>query len=125
MVSRRRLLLASLFAGLSAFLPRGAVARPRAERLLAVFGRRDSAREVGVRVVASLPAGTGRAALARELAHRHPALPAALDAGDDAEVARLLRETIADDLHHGRVRVVDGWVLARTEAELCALACLS
>jgi hypothetical protein len=39
--------------------------------------------------------------------------------------ARLLRQGIYDDFRRADTVVVDGWILARTEARLCALIALS
>jgi hypothetical protein len=122
MISRRRLLLSSVLAGFAALLPRSVSARPAAERLLTVFAHRESARRIGTAVLATLPAGTGERALTKELVRREPRLRTALAGGDDAEIADALRRAIAVDFEEGRLHTVDGWVLSRTEAELCALA---
>ncbi len=42
-----------------------------------------------------------------------------------ADRGRRIRERIAADFAAGRVVILDGWVLAATEARLCALSALS
>ena len=42
-----------------------------------------------------------------------------------AELRDLVGAATAEDLERGEVAVVDGWVLARTEAEILALAALA
>lgn len=52
------------------------------------------------------------------------ALTRAVGVENEANPFRVLQDRIHDDLDRGEVVVVDGWVLARTEARLCALAAL-
>lgn len=124
MFSRRRVLWSTVLGGLGAANVSGAAARPMTERLLAVFTHRASARRLGAKVLPTLN-GPSEAALVDALISRQPGLVAALEGGDDAAVARLLREAVAADFRHERTHVAGGWVLSRTEAELCALACVS
>jgi hypothetical protein len=70
-------------------------------RLAASIGRRH-------RVIDPAAAARGRA-LVRRLA-----------AGGSERAAHALRRTIADDLARLDVTVVDGWVMARAEADFCA-----
>ena len=67
-------------------------------------------------------------ALVRSLGARYRELtPAEHDAGALRLTARLfgarrpVADLVRDDFAHGRTVVVDGWILARTEARQCAL----
>lgn len=46
---------------------------------------------------------------------------ALLRAGSPRDPLSAVRRRVAEDFNRGRVIVVDGWVLARTEARLCGL----
>lgn len=52
-------------------------------------------------------------------------LLALLDGLDGSVVRSRLAELRAEDFAAGRVEVIDGWVLARTEAEACAVVFLA
>jgi hypothetical protein len=124
-LSRRRFargMMTALIGGLAIALPGLARVAPGPD-LGALVGRRESAERVGRRYLAMLPAGTGRSQLlkaspaldrASRTAHRKPEV-----------AARLLRQGIDDDFRRADTVVVDGWVLARTEARLCAIIALS
>ena len=45
-------------------------------------------------------------------------------AAGDRRRRRIVERRVADDFEAGRVVVVDGWVLSRTEAALCAAVAL-
>lgn len=124
MFSRRRVLLSTVLGGVGVATVGAAAARPVTERLLAVFAHRASARRLGAKVLPTL-GGPSEATLVDALISRQPGLAAALERGDDAAVARSLRAAVAADFRHVRTHVADGWVLSRTEAELCALAGVS
>jgi len=82
-----------------------------------------SAERIGRRYLAMLPADTDRL----RLLTMSPALDRALQAiRHEPEVAvRLLRQGIEDDFRHADTVIVDGWVLAATEARLCAVIALA
>jgi hypothetical protein len=124
MFSRRRVLWSAVLGGVGVATVGAAAARPVTERLLAVFAHPASARRLGAKVLPTL-GGPSEAALVDALISRQPGLAAALEQGDDAAVARSLREAVAADFRHVRTHVAGGWVLSRTEAELCALAGVS
>jgi hypothetical protein len=89
----------------------------------ALIQRRASAERIGRRYLATLPADTDRSRLrmmSRTLDH-------ALQIGqhDPARAARLLRQGIDEDFRRADTVVVDGWVLAVTEARFCAVIALS
>lgn len=113
-IDRRGLLAAVAAAAAAALLP-----KPAAAALQATLARRIArvgaeASEVGARYLRAEPTEADLAALEARLAERlHAArggLPMRL-----AEAARA-------DFRRGDVVLVDGWVLSRTEARVCAVA---
>ncbi len=116
--SGRRAVVGGLGAGLSLGFASAAEAggdRERRRALSGLFTALPSARAIGAAYLRSCADdGLDAATLAAEL---------------PAEVTMtVLRETVAarvrDDFANARVVNVDGWLLARTEARLCALAYL-
>jgi hypothetical protein len=109
MTMTRRHLLAGI--ALLALLPHQAVAAAvdETEALLALLPDREAAARLGKSWIDE----------------EHPQAAAVLDSlrqrlgGRDAEK---LREAIAEDFRSGAVVKVEGWQIARTQAELCALA---
>jgi hypothetical protein len=89
----------------------------------AVLRRRAGAERIGRRYLATLPAGTDKA----RLFAMSPALDRASCAlRHEPEVAaELLRRGINEDFRHANTVIVDGWVLAATEARLCAAVALA
>lgn len=124
-LSRRRFardMFAALIGSLAIALP----ALPRttlAADLAALVGRRESAERIGRRYLATLSADIGRL----HLLGASPMLRRVVRATrrEPQAAARLLRQGIDDDFRRADTVVVDGWVLARTEARLCALIALS
>jgi hypothetical protein len=114
--SRRCLVLTFIcgIAALSCALPApGARAEAPLELLFADPG---AARRLGRRVLQATPAcRTAAAGLARELATAGGSVGSLR-----AELARRVRS----DFAHDRVMLVDGWVLARSEALACAALAL-
>ena len=96
------------------------------ELLLKLFDRHefDSAALLGQRYREAVPQEAGQAALAAALVASLGA-EAGLPAGDLAGLRRLVDERIRGDFAAGRVVDVDGWLLAVTEARICALASLA
>lgn len=96
-------------------------------RLTAPFRHRDSAARIGRAYLRAEP-GDGNvdhlldtivAAIATETDGRDPL------AADDAVLAELLARRIVTDFASRDLAVVEGWVLSRTEARLCALVALA
>ena len=124
-LSRRRFargMMTALIGGLAIAVPRLARVAPDSD-LGALVGCRESAERVGRRYLAMLPAGTDRSQLLRA----SPTLDRAARATrrKPEVAARFLRQGIDDDFRRADTVVVDGWVLARTEARLCAIIALS
>jgi hypothetical protein len=124
-LSRRRLLrgaFAALIAGFAVAVPW--LARvPRRASLDALVRSRASAERIGRRYLAMLPADTDRATLLA----LSPALDRALGVVGrrPKAAARLLQQGISEDFRLADTVVVDGWVLAATEARLCAFIALA
>jgi hypothetical protein len=124
-LSRRRFargMMTALIGGLAMALPGLARVAPGPD-LGALVGRRESAQRVGRRYLAMLPGDTDRS----QILKTSPTLDRAMRATrrQPEVAARLLRQSIDDDFRQANTVVVDGWVLARTEARLCAIIALS
>lgn len=121
-LGRRPLLAATAAAaGAAAFAasPSSAVADPRRGALAALVGDAAAAAPLVRAYLARVP----------DAPDRLRALAARLAAGPAARGAEELRAWLAaarrDDFAAGDVLVLEGWVLARSEAELLALAALA
>jgi hypothetical protein len=88
-----------------------------------LFRHRASAARIGRRYLATLPAGTDKS----QLLAMSPTIDSALRAvrSQPEYAAGLLRQGITDDFRRTDISIVDGWVLAATEARLCAIVALS
>jgi hypothetical protein len=108
MLSRRHLLAG---AALLLLWPRGAVAAAtdQTEAMLALLPDRNAAAKLGATWVQQERKQPSE--VLQSLQHRL--------SGDDAGK---LRDAIAEDFHSGAVVKIEGWQIARTQAELCALA---
>ena len=130
MLSRRTLLAVwasvALLGTASARAVAGAIVRHEpawpAHRLLAVLARPDSARAVGRRYLATVPAEADHRWLAQEIARSMDLALAELASRPPTVLAQLLRQRIRRDFREQRMRALDGWLLSMTELRLCALA---
>lgn len=122
-ISRRRLLLLlSVALGLAAAPPRSGIwGRATAPRdclkhlLEKTLSNPEGARTIGRRFLEANPrAGVDACALADRLVAERPATSAGL--------RRVLARYRDEDLRQRKFVVVDGWILPRLEAEVCALA---
>ena len=128
--SRRHTVLTMLKVGVCALICRTAGAVSTAERswseaprerlsalLSAVLSEQAGARMLGRRYLASCPTAARQALeLANWLSAEQPA--------SVLELRRLLAEIRDEDARLRRTALVDGWVLLRVEAQVCALAVL-
>jgi hypothetical protein len=93
-------------------------------RLAAILTHRESANVIGVAYAQQYP----QEANARVLLDRIVSSPAAGDLlqfdGTDQSLRQLLDSMIREDFREDRIVKLQGWVLAITEARLCALAAL-
>ncbi len=123
--TRRTLLCAAAPLALAAVAADRAGMPGRSHRLTALFANRRAAAELGRAVWPTLPAATTEDSLIEAILERHAGLAELLAEGPPEALAAALRRAVAADFAAGRTHLVDGWVLARTEAELCALARLA
>ncbi len=98
-------------------------------RLTRVYSHRDSAATVGRAYLAQTPRVRTSDGLIRLLSQRlslqeNAEHAPALEALNDQALQTHLAEAIKADFAAERVVEVDGWVLAQTEAQLCALTAL-
>jgi hypothetical protein len=119
----RRLFLSALAASMAlAIMPSvGPERRDRTARLaLDIGGGRPGVRALGHRYLALVPQERDTTLLARTLFGPDYAVPGSL-----AEARRRIVASRDRDFAAGDTVVVDGWILARTEARLCALCVLA
>ena len=91
-------------------------------RLTAIFANRQASRDLGRAVWPTLPAETTEESLIAALFDRNPEVADLIEGGAPDQLAAALRRAVEADFAQGRTHRVDGWVLSRAEAELCALA---
>jgi hypothetical protein len=122
--SRRRTVVSALaLAAVMAALPEsGAGSGPftGAPSALGLWRNRNAARAIGRRYLAERPHEADATHLARHLFGDGGAVPVSLADIRQAVVAARNR-----DFAQGDTVLVDGWLLARSEARLCALSVLS
>jgi hypothetical protein len=127
-IRRRTFLLgaAGLGASLAWFGPtpfRGASLSP-SERLASLLQHVDGALGVGREYLRQVPAEASPKVLTARVAERLPGGLATIEATPDGHLRELLLSAAEEDFRDLRTTQVHGWVLARTEARLCALAAL-
>jgi hypothetical protein len=116
-----RALMSVLTGGLAIALP-----WPRAEARAdpgTLLRHRASAERIGRRYLATLPAGTDESRLLAMSPVLHHVLRAVRHRPEAA--ADLLRRSIDEDFRRADTVIVDGWVLAATEARFCAVVALA
>jgi hypothetical protein len=96
----------------------------RGERLAGLLRDEEGACTIGRAYLRAVPAEASPTVLTVRVAERLPGGLAAVDTISDDRLRELLVEASAEDFHDLRTVEVRGWVLARTEARLCALAAL-
>jgi len=96
-----------------------------AVRAVDFFAHPDSARAIGRAVLQARPDWHDPAHLAAGLLADRPQLAGIFSPrADRPAMAREVRQAIGEDFAAGSTVLVDGWLLARSEAKLCALAAL-
>lgn len=127
-ISRRRLLTggATLLAALLVppywRSPVGVRRAALAERLAARFGDLDAVRAVGSQYVRTAPAEAQATLLENAIAAAAGVDAPTLAAATDRDLGRHLSEAVRSDLWSGRTVRLDGWIVARTEGRVIALA---
>jgi hypothetical protein len=127
-IRRRTFLLgaAGLGASLAWFGPspfRGVPLSPN-ERLASLLRNVEGAFAVGREYLRRVPAEASPVVLTARVAERLPGGLGAVDTASDGRLRELLLRATAEDFRDLQTVELGGWVLARTEARLCALAAL-
>jgi hypothetical protein len=121
--------IASFAAALLANLPLRADPLPGGpealRRLAGTFDHPHSAAAIGRTYLRQYPAEAAPQRLASEIARDLDCLGCRLPRAEEAHLRSAVRERIRRDFAEGVVVNVDGWVLSRTEARLCAIAALA
>ncbi len=92
---------------------------PLQAALLGLLNHPDGARNIGARYLSLVPAEGDQRHLVNLLAKGAPGLMAR------EEARALLQNAVREDFDQGRTVELNGWVISRTEARLCALASLA
>jgi hypothetical protein len=128
-IRRRTFLLgaAGLGASLAWFgpLPFRGAPLPPSERLASLLQNVEGAFAVGREYLRQVPVEASPVVLTARVAERLPGGLGTIDTASDARLRALLSSVSAEDFRDLRTMELHGWVLARTEARLCALAALS
>jgi hypothetical protein len=95
-----------------------------AQRLVRAFAYPESAAELGRAYLATAPREGSATVLAERIAASLPAGHAAIRTADDSQLESLLAQQLREDFMAGDTVTVDGWIISKTEARLCALAAL-
>jgi hypothetical protein len=125
---RRTFLLAAMASGLSLawrsvdHWPFAQTPASASERLAALLEHEESARAVGREYLRAVPAEASLRVLTTRVVERLPGGFRTLAAASDRRLRVLLLRATVEDFRDLRTVEVQGWVLARTEARLCALA---
>jgi hypothetical protein len=96
-----------------------------AQALVGFYSDPASAARIGRAVLAAVPAEATAEAVVAALAGDRRAELEALAASDPGALRALLQKQHRSDFEDGRTVSIDGWVLSRTEARLCAVAALA
>ena len=127
---RRTFLLAAAASGLSlAWRSVGSWpfshARPsESERLAALLRHEESAQVVGHEYLRAVPAEASREVLTARVSEQLPGGLRTVAGASDGRLRELLLRATEEDFRDLRIVELRGWVLAQTEARLCALAAL-
>ncbi|MGH3092968.1 MAG: hypothetical protein ACRDOG_11685 [Gaiellaceae bacterium] len=128
-IRRRTFLLGAAGAGVSALWgsarlwPFAQTPVSAGERLAGLIDH-ESARVIGREYLRLVPGEASAATLAARVVERLPGGSRAVDAASDDRLHELLLGVTLEDFEGLRTVELHGWVLARTEARLCALAAL-
>jgi hypothetical protein len=96
----------------------------RSERLATFLKHEESARSLGREYLRAVPAEASPELLTVRVAEGLPGGLGTIDTVSDGRLRELLLAATAGDFRDLRTVELRGWVLARTEARLCALAAL-
>lgn len=125
---RRALLLGAVGVGTSLFArasgwPFIASGKPvTAERLIGLLTDADRAAALGARYLHVVPKEANARVLTSLLVHSLSRRDVRLEHLSDEQLRESVRRTSTNDFDQARIFELDGWILALTEARLCALA---
>ena len=94
------------------------------ERLASLLQHVDGALGVGREYLQQVPAEASPEVLTARVAERLPGGLGTIDTASNGQLRELLLSAVEEDFRDLRTMELHGWVLARTEARLCALAAL-
>ena len=95
-----------------------------AERLVGLLRHQEGARILGREYLRAVPAEASTRVLTARLVERLPAGLRTLETAKDERLHALVLRATVEDFEGLRTVELRGWVLAQTEARLCALAAL-
>jgi hypothetical protein len=95
-----------------------------AERLAGLLRHQEGARLLGREYLRAFPAEASTRVLTARLVERLPGGLRTLDTAEDERLHELVLRATVEDFEGLRTVELRGWVLAQTEARLCALATL-
>lgn len=90
-----------------------------------LFKNRESAAAVGEAYLAAFPKEASAGKLIGALETENGWQPLELASTGKRKFNQLVKRSVTDDFRAGKTVLLDGWMLARTEARLCALVSLS
>ncbi|MGF1499198.1 MAG: hypothetical protein ACFB8W_20575 [Elainellaceae cyanobacterium] len=133
---RRRTVLKAVLFSLAALIPGlshrranqtiiGTSDRNLERHLLSVFSNRENARVVGKTYLSSIPESLHRDAILSEICLSCSGGVEALSNMNTQALKEWFDRRQRNDFAEGRTVMVDGWVLSKTEVDICALAALS
>ena len=129
-MGRRTFLLAATGLGASivwrslGFWPLSGSPSSGSERLAGLLTHEESARLVGREYLRVVPTEASTRLLTVRVVERLPGGSRTLEATNDDRLRELVLRATVEDFEDLRTIELHGWVLARTEARLCALAAL-
>jgi hypothetical protein len=130
-IGRRRFIALTSAGGVAALLGSVALRRlssalvgsdPPSRRLGTLFAHQESARAIGSRYLQAFPDEASGRSLVGRIARGLPGGEEAIRTSGDDDLRVLLARRSMQDFAEGRTVELDGWILARTEARLCALS---
>jgi hypothetical protein len=124
-ITRRWLMKAAAGASLASMWSTPADAARAGAALRRVFSRPESARIVGLAVLRQRAGPIAAEDVLAELRTHRPEICQASGVVSRGRLASMVREARRDDFRRGCACIVDGWLLSRTEALVCAVIALA
>ncbi len=96
----------------------------QARRLIAALGAHESRRRIGTAYLRRHRGESDTGALVTAVIAAHPRLARHLRQGEAGALRAALQAGVQRDFARGDTAMVNGWLLSRTEARLCALVAI-